>query len=430
MRAYVPLSSRNDPRRWQDVTALTVALSLHAGLLALTLGGYTSGLFNDSAHRAGKGCDFFAVYQAGNNAVHGRSLYHLRRGGHLDVPYAYEYRYLPGMAQATGRALNLLPPWPAYAAWVGLCEVCLVGAVLFSVRTSIGMNRLSIVPFLWVMYAPYYLEVWVGQFTFVLACALYVSVLLYENGRDRAAAGLWALGVLLKPAAAGWMVIWASRRLWLAPLLLVILVLCDLSYFLRFKQDWPIFLGSNLAPEPTWHAGNVGLTALLYLLLGPSPLFYLGRVLSAIALGIPLIGATMRARVSAPRESFWLLAGCWALLQMLLFRDMWEHHLTLLLPFLVLSVQRLQGPGILITTVLLALPSPFVFYDVSGLRPGLDPQPFLGTLASLVQHSWRVVPLLALYAIWLSALRRPPALPPAGALSAPVSWIDRACLCN
>jgi hypothetical protein len=79
----------------------------------------------------------------------------------------------------------------------------------------------------------------------------------------------------------------------------------------------------------------------------------------------------------------------------------WEHHLTLLLPFLVLGLWRAPSRLLGLLVLLLALPSPFALYDVRGLGFNVDPQPYFGPAISLQHHSWRVVPLLLLYGYWL-----------------------------
>jgi hypothetical protein len=72
------------------------------------------------------------------------------------------------------------------------------------------------------------------------------------------------------------------------------------------------------------------------------------------------------------------------------------------LPFLVLALWRAPSPLLIIVAVLLALPSPFVFYDVRGLFFNSDPQRYFSPPVSLLHHSWRAVPLVVLYGHWLA----------------------------
>jgi hypothetical protein len=366
-------------------------------------------LFNDSVHRFGPGADFFALYQAGWSALRGQSIYEFAPGETV-IPYAYPFRYLPISAYTVGALLTLAPPTVAYALWLAVCELCLLQNVRLTYQRAGRGVRGARLGAVWLIFCPYFLELWIGQFTFVLGSLLFWTVLACETGRGKAAQGWWIASVLWKPASLLWAPIWLRERRWWPGLLLCGLLLAgNLFYFRFFPADWPLFLETNFQSMPTWHAGNVGLSGLVYHFTGPSALFHAVRVSLSLALVLPALWITLRPLPRERRPPFWLLASLWTCLYFLVYKDVWEHHLTLLLPFLVLALWRSPTPLLIGLVILLALPSPFVLYDPPGLGFNVDPQPFFSSRTSLLHHSWRVVPLLALYGLWLKqACRRGP----------------------
>lgn len=187
--------------------------------------------FNDTVHRFGPGADFFALYQAGHSALHGESIYRFTPGTTV-IPYAYPFRYLPISAYTVGALLTLVPPAVAYALWLGVCEVVLLTNVRVTyTRTGKGL-RGALLAALWLVFTPYFLELWVGQFTFLLGSMLFWSVLAYQKGRGKTAQGWWIASVLWKPASLLWVPVWLrERRFWPGLLLCGLLLLGNLVYF-------------------------------------------------------------------------------------------------------------------------------------------------------------------------------------------------------
>jgi hypothetical protein len=382
-------------------------------------------LFNDVVHRFGPGADFFALYQAGHSALHRQSIYSFIPGDTV-IPYAYPFRYLPVSAYSVGALLSLVPPATAYSLWLAVCELCLLYNTRETYRRSGAGLRGALLASLWLVFTPFFLELWVGQFTFLLGSLLFWSVLAIQDGRHHAAQGWWIISVLWKPASLLWIPLWLrERRHWAGLALCGLLVLGNLLYFLFFPQDWAVFREANVHPLPTWHAGNIGLSGLIYHFTGKGPLFQPVRLFLTAALIAPVLWITLWPRPGAgarvkegdpgrptptdagPRLNpepapFWLLAALWTSLYFLVYKDVWEHHLTMLLPFLVLGLWHAPSRLLLVLVVLLALPSPFFFYDVPRLGFNVDPQPYFSPAVSLLHHSWRVVPLLLLYGHWLA----------------------------
>ncbi|MFN3650590.1 MAG: glycosyltransferase 87 family protein [Armatimonadota bacterium] len=389
--------------------------------------GWMVPLFNDSVHRFGPGADFFALYQAGYSALHGDSIFRFGPGETV-IPYAYPFRYLPVAAYTIGALLSLVPPTAAYVLWLTICEACLLHNVRLTYRRSGGGLRGAVLGAVWLGFTPYFLELWIGQFTFLLGSLLFWSVLALEEGRSRTGLGWWIASVLWKPASLLWAPLFArDRRGWMGLAVCGALILLNGVYFLFFPHDWALFVRVNVDPLPQWHAGNIGLSGLIYQFTGPGPLFKPVRGLLTALLLLPALwvtlrpvvlrlrarcaGAAGRASKELPGEApVWLLAALWTCLYFLIYKDVWEHHLTLLLPILVLGLWRSPSRLLIAVVVLLALPSPFVFYDVPDLGFNQDPQYHFSSAVSLLHHSWRVVPLAALYAVWLRQSWRGPAV--------------------
>lgn len=372
------------------------ALLLHALFWVSLRTAWLTPLFNDTTHRFGPGADFFALYQAGYNALQGRSLYHFLPGETV-IPYGYPFRYLPVVAYTVGALLTRVAPPTAYALWLGLCELCLLHNLRLTWRRAGGGRRGAGLALAWLGFSPFFVELWMGQFTFLLGSLLFWSVLAWEERRAPAAQGWWLVSVLYKPAGLLWAPLWLREGRFALLGLCGALLLANLVYFLCFPADWPLFWETNVSPLPTWHAGNVGLSGLLYHFTASGPLFRPLRTGLSLLLLAPLLWVTFHR----PQAPFWRLAALWTCLYFLVYKDVWEHHLTLLLPFLVLGLARAPTPLLVGLTALLALPSPFFFYDLPHLGYNVDPQPLFSPAVSLLHHAWRVLPLLVLYGHWL-----------------------------
>ena len=108
----------------------------------------------------------------------------------------------------------------------------------------------------------------------------------------------------------------------------------------------------------------------------------------------------------------WVCAGLFSLTYFFILTDVWEHHYTFLLPFLVLVWirGRPQDKGRWIPLVLLLLMSlpmlPIVAF-LSGLSPGAHPIT-MSSLWQIVYHSSKVVPTLVFFGwLFLTAFRSP-----------------------
>jgi hypothetical protein len=446
---------------------LVFLISLRTGVLDRAL--------NDSVHRFGPGCDFFSIYAAGVKARVGESVYTI--GGHVEqVPYAYAFRYAPLVAYTLGLALSWLPHLTAYGVWLCLCELALLRNIRLTwelahhepARTgdtetgreewpSCRWVRQSLAhPYtltaLWLLFSPYYLELYVGQFTFITASLVFWAYLGWQrcsprrHGDTERLQGLpttrdsypllsvspclrgefkadlfWAAAVWLKMMPLLYLPIALLRGRWKsAAATVAVLGVTSWVYFQRFPGDWKVFTDTNADPRPTWHAGNQGLMALLYALSGEHVGVYLQYRLVALAVvGMLLLWLTYRAwqaerqpaqasptlqHSSTPLLHLYALASA---AYLLLYKDVWEHHYVLLLPPLVLLALRRESPWVWLPPFLVsALPTLFALYDVPGLGYNEDPQHYWLPTVSLLHHAWKpVAPLWLAGALGVQAFR-------------------------
>jgi hypothetical protein len=157
---------------------LAIGLLLHALFLASLPTGFLNGLFVEASQGHGQASDLFGIYQAGANLIHGYSIYDsadYRHEAPQAVPYFYFYRYLPPTAYVAGLAAALLAPWTTYWLWVILNEL-MMGALAWAVLRDRRWPaaRRQVVAGLWLGCFPFYIEQFMGQFSFTMAVLLYL----------------------------------------------------------------------------------------------------------------------------------------------------------------------------------------------------------------------------------------------------------------
>ena len=417
-------------------------------LLSLKVG-WLNGLFNDSMHRFGPGGDFFSIYAAGVKARHGESIYTV--GGHVQqVPYAYAFRYAPLVAYTLGLALSFLPALNAYNLWLILCELALLRNIRLSVERAPDRATACLVAALWLCFSPYYLELYVGQFTFLTASLVFWAYLAWEQEeREKRRRGegeaeeaqptienpqsaigsafilhpssfilvgdfCFALAVWLKMMPLLYLPLALWRGRWKSALAtLGVLAATSAVYFARHPGDWAVFTDINGEPTPTWHAGNQGLMAFLYAAVGErAKPFADARLFALVVVGSGLLWLMYRLWTSrrpqnhAPSASpspngfgeqtfasegrtLRVYAACSAA-YLLLYKDVWEHHYVLLLPPLALLALRREPLWLWLPPFLIsACPTLFALYDVRGLGYNEDPQRYWQPAISLLHHGWK-----------------------------------------
>jgi hypothetical protein len=188
-------------------------------------GGLLAPFCADSAliFRTSPAVDFFSVYDAGSRLLEGRDPYGVNAAGGkgLHAPYVATFRYLPVTVLWLSVPLNLLPPWPAFYAWVVLCFLLQVANFLLCLGRA--PDRALLLGLLWFCWFPLIAEWHMGQFTFFMATLLLWGFDAMLSGTRLGAVG-WLFATLLKVYPIGmapslWL--WGHRRTVLVALALV-----------------------------------------------------------------------------------------------------------------------------------------------------------------------------------------------------------------
>ena len=400
----VPYRPRMRPPSAARPAALVALVALHATLVALALARALDPLFNDAKHRLGPGTDFLAYYNAGAASARGLSPYGLGPG--------FGFRYHPLFASAFGATLASLPPTSAWWAWCALLEATLLALVAYAWRTLAAPQRVPAAAIL-LLGAPYLLELYMGNATFLAFAALFAALLCEERNRRGAGAALYALSLLVKPVGlvlAPWYLL---RRRWHALGALAAVAALAAPTFLTRPGAWRQFVEVNVdaIPAPGWviHAGNQGLHNLLADVFARAAGVPTATLATFDALPVParvvlpaLPVAYAAAALAADRRhglDFWRGVALWAGLYPCAYKDVWEHSYAMA-PLVLYAMHR-AGLWSRLTTALavpLTAPTLFALYDVP-LPPGpIDPEHHWSAAVALLHHATRSLPMLALCA--------------------------------
>src|SRR3972149_1646029 len=162
--------------KWSSRFLLALAALVHLGLLVgwrwqMPLVPY---FFDATVLSGGRGLDFYAVYQAGYNARHGADVYESDPAKiAIAVPYFTPYRYLPIVAYTAGAALSLFSPLTAYKSWGVVVELTLLLCVFITYRRVRDRDLFARLAAMWLCFTPYYLELFMGQFSLVQGATLF-----------------------------------------------------------------------------------------------------------------------------------------------------------------------------------------------------------------------------------------------------------------
>jgi hypothetical protein len=422
---------------------LACAGLLHLGLLAgwrfqTPLVPY---FFDATVLSGGRGLDFYSIYQAGYNARHGQDIYEGDPARvTVVVPYFTPYRYLPPVAYTVGAALSLLPPLTAYKAWVVLVELTLLlcaGASFYVTRRDPDLGaRLAA---MWLVFSPYYLELFMGQFSLIQAALIFVMLLLAGEvlltddqtlGASRSSPGVllfdvvWIASMIWKINTVVFVPVLARLGRWRALVTGgLISAAVTLPYFAIFPAHWRDFITNNFGNTVAGHElGNLGFRQLVY-----EALAVLGAGAGLLRVAqLAVVGVVVLAALAL---TFWPRAGhppladllsLWMVAFFLVSPQVWEHHYVMLLPVLVIAYRNRPGWLLAGLWLLLALPTPFGFTALqAAIAANHDLRGFLlsPTWQFLLQHASKAVPTTLLFAYFSIKLAVIPAK--AGGIIAP-----------
>lgn len=388
---------------------LAVGLVVHLVFFSSLSLKFLNPLADDTTHRRGQGVDFYAVYQAGRNVIDGVSIYE-EKPEHFVVPYNYPYRYHPMVALTVGLAANLVTPALAYTLWILLQELLLLANILLTRTLFADRRKANIASTLWLVFFPLYLELYMGQFSFLMASLVFWTVLYWHRGNRWRGNAAWTVSLLVKSNTGIFLPLLVKLGRWkLIAGAAAVVGLVSAPYFLLVPGSFQDFAGNITEPltVPTiaGNQGFVGLLGISWLRLGelwPDSIFLVTKHLEDLNAALPtpvmiwtagVLAITVAVTVQCRRVDWIELLALWMIAYFLFYKHIWEHQYVMALPVFVLLYWRrdtspvaraVQAWMLWTSYALAALPTAFVFIDKANVM--IDPEYYWSNTESLLFH--------------------------------------------
>lgn len=399
---------------------LVAGVLFHLFVLLSLQWGFLNPLFDDAVHRAGQGVDFYSVVQAGQNLVDGVSIYSTKPVEQV-VPYYNPYRYHPFVAYTVGLCLIMVRPDIAYVLWILIQEGLLLINILLARSLFSDARSAAVAAGLWLFFSPYYLELYMGQFSFLMASLMFWTILAWMNGKERSGDLLWILSLMVKSNSVVFAPVLLKLKRW--KIVLVggaVSIGLALPYFL-FEPGSAADFARNVIESAKAQTlfGNQGFAALI----GVSVL-RLGGVWTdfaqefAVRLGhinqmlvfpltlwtIVVVGLALAVTIRASRDSGITLLLLWVLAYFLFYKHVWEHQYVMMMPVFALLYHHMKKRIVAISPLVfwalfavIASPTAFVFLDRSPVL--FDPELPWRTWESILFHAPKPLAVLVLFGI-------------------------------
>jgi hypothetical protein len=408
---------------------LVLGIAVHLVFFSSVSLGFLNPLADDTMHRRGQGVDFYSVYQAGRNVIDGVNIY-AQKPEHVVVPYHYPYRYHPLVALTVGLASNLVTPALAYTLWILLQEFFLALNVIGTRKLFQDQRSANIASALWLLFFPLYLELYMGQFSFLMASLVFWMIVLWQQGRTRGGDVAWTTSLFVKSNTGIFLPVLVKLGRWkLLAAAAAVVGVVSFPYFVMVPGSLKDFAGNITEPltVPTI-AGNQGFAALLgigWLRLSglwPDSIFLVTQRLDALNAALPMpvtiwtlavLGSALAVTVRARRQDWMELFTLWMVAYFLFYKHIWEHQYVMVLPVFVVLLWRrgssavsrsLPAWTLAVSFVLAALPTAFVFIDKTQVM--IDPEYYWSDTESLLFHMPKPISMLLLYVSLSIALWR------------------------
>ena len=406
----------------KHLTAATIvlfaAVGIHCLMLVSLKWGFLDPLFDDAMHRSGQAADFFAVYQAGTNLLDGVSIYSASPD-RQSVPYFYPYRYHPFVAYTIGFASQFLPPFGAYGLWIILQEILLLLNIMLTRSLFSEERTKATATIFWLVFTPFYLELFMGQFSFAMTSLVFWAVVAWMRKNVRQGDTWWTFSLIVKSNSALFVPVLIRERRWKSLAIGVIsAVALGIPYFAavpgtydEFARNYTERLSMSTLLGNQGFSGLIGIVILRMSGLWTDDLHLLGqRVVQMDQLmEIPVLlwtlivlGSALYITVKATRHDGPELFLVWLLAFFLFYKHVWEHHYVMLLPVFVLLYYRMMTghlhfprPVFWSAFLVVALPTAFVFLDRSPVL--FDPELSWETWKSLLYHIPKPFAVLVLF---------------------------------
>jgi len=401
---------------------LLAALLFHLSLLvSWRIGFWNRFTFDSTATQGWRGWDFYALYQAGHNVLTGVSVYESDNEAiDVVVPRYTPYRYLPLPAYTVGVAFNAVSPLWAFRLWVAVIVALWWTCAWASYRLGRDPTEGAILAAMWLMFTPFYLEIYLGQFS-VVQSALVLLMLWALMGR----LPRWVID-------AGWAasLVWKQNTALLGPVLLrerrwralwiggAMVLATSVPYFCLYPDSLARFMGNLTSGAPSPQLGNLGVRQLFYSVASAIWPGLSSQAYSLLQSGwVALVIVAGLVATFASRRWDPVLALCfWFTTYFLVYHHVWEHHYVMLLPVLVALYHRYRHRGVLVAWALVAIWTPYALIDPGGVAAFHAPMrwtPLDPPLVDILYHASKALPTLCLWGAqaWLMARPQPAAEP-------------------
>jgi hypothetical protein len=408
---------------------LAVCVIAHAAAFTSLWFEFLDPFFIDT-DRGRRGIDFYSVYQSGDAILDGRSIYDPNVPAGV-VPYVtgVPFRYLPFAAYAIALPLNAIPPRGAYWTWVAAMEVLLVVNASVSAWITPDRRWKPVAAAVWFVFTPYYVELYVGQWSFLMATLTLWAGALLARGHA-ASAGVWATSVMVKMmtallapaffrAGGGWRPLVVSAG---------VVAVLNAPYFALepdalgdfWRINFEVYFDAPPIRPFGFVTGDLGFARLLR--VGWLHAFETSDGPPAsLTLSIAALVAAISAWAtwSMRRDAVARMFAVWTCVYFLLAQGTWEHQYVLMLPTLALLVALDAEMRVLalVVFVLIALPTPYWLFErylgsqnvLSHVPPELAWPPWAG----MALHASKAVPVAWLWAsiCWQAVSERNMTLP-------------------
>jgi len=406
------------------VVILVAAVMLHVAMMGSLFWGYLDQLFYAS-DRVWQALDFFSTYEAGHKALQGVSVYKFDPFFQSDserAPYYSAYRYVPVFAYGFGAPMNALSPWNAYWGWVACNELLLVLNAYGTWRLGGKTAWAAVGAAMWFVFTPYYVEMYQGQFSFLMATLLFWAAAGLMQRRELFAGASWGVSLIAKSNSIVLAPVFLRVMWWRAIALSIGLVALNVPYFISRTSDLEYFWrasANDMYREQTlrpllYTAADQGLLAMIenVILTVNETAANVPHALS-LSLAPAIVLVSLAVTFLARNPDRLLLFSMWVSTFFLFHGWVPEYHYVMLLPvFVMLVVHRpaLRAPA-LIAYVALALPTPYWLVNhVWNTAPILAPKIVDSLQASwpewgvVLHHAAKPVPTLLLWA-WLMVVQ-------------------------
>ncbi len=381
------------------------------------------------------GIDFNALYVQGKNLVKGESIYtpfdelvgnkpreiDIEDVNYFNLPDSKleekapdllpHYRYLPAAA-LVGTPFSLLPFNCAYNAWIVIHELLILFALYLLYKSTRNRTLSFTLGGMLLWFAPYYVEIFQGQFSWLQAFLILLCIYHLECGTKKWAMWSFIASVLWKLSTLLWVIpLWfSSYRKWLIWLMIGIII-ASVPYFLMHPGDLTGFLAINLHPdtEHTFTYGNTGLRMFVDFTLRwvdnstggsiPDPVVkYLSPLIALIIL-LMTIGVMLRNRRDVVGN--FLIFGT---VYFLIYVDVWMHHWLMILPIVIWEYRRTRSPFVLIMWLLLALPTRFDWIGNYSELWSVPPDQVVNFPAAFLYFGQKAIPAFMFW-VWQYNIR-------------------------